>query len=333
MSDSNEVLIEWIPNVSTGDQAIVDEIRNLFYKIPNLYLIHTDRSLEVNRTVFTLVGTPASLRSAIMTLLQFLNEHVNMQNHIGSHPRLGALDVSPYVPLQNGSLLNLKRWVRDMAREISHKFNLPVYLYEHSASRPDRRNLADIRRGEYEGHLTKIQDPDWIPDFGTRFNPGMGATVMGLRDFLIAYNVNLDTKDLIKAKRIARDIRSKGRPDRRNHLPGLKAIGWYLRDSKFCQVSTNITQTRTTTPLDVYDRCSKIANTYNSRVTGSEIIGLIPYHCLNAMLVDSPYSSTTLAQYLGLHYCGIQDLKDRIIEHKVYIASGKSLFNELFEKS
>ncbi len=331
MSLNNDIWIEWIPNISTGDATIVGEIASLFAQIPLLYLLHIDRSEEVSRTVLTLAGTPVSLRKALAGLMTLLAKRVDMAAHTGSHPRLGALDVSPYVLLKDGSKTIVNNWVQNTAREISKEYNLPIYLYEQSATIPERKNLTNIRRGEYEGLQMKLLDPVWKPDYGTTFHPSLGASVMGLRDYLIAYNVNLDTPDIQIVKEIARKIRSKGKPNRPHQLPGLKAIGWRLEESGFCQVSTNITQTENTTPLDVFKRCQWLAKNYGCRVTGSELIGLIPYHSVLQMRSAEPLSTKDLATRLGLEYCGIPDLKERIIEHKVYIASEKSLFDEIFD--
>jgi len=323
--------IEWIPNISTVDEEILQEIVYLFSEIPDLFVLHIDRGWEVNRTVLTVAGTVISLRKALYALLSLLNQKIDMSTHIGSHPRIGALDVSPYVILKNGSTSELLIWVSKMARDISEKYNFPVYLYEQSAIHPQRINLADIRRGEYEGLRIKLIDPAWKPDYGKAFHPRLGATVMGVRDFLIAYNVNIDTTDVKVAKAIARQIRSKGELNRPHKLPGVKAIGWYLQDSGFCQVSTNITKTWETTPLDVFTRCQWLAEEYGCQVTGSELIGLIPYHSVAKMLSHGPESRILLTSHLGLGYSNIQDLQERIIEHKLYIASGKSLFNEIFD--
>ena len=325
-------LIEWIPNISTGNPREIAELERLFQKLPDIYLLHTDIGPAVNRTVFTIAGTMGGLRNALFELLGWIGQKIDMGLHKGTHPRLGALDVSPYVMLRGGTREGTLLWIRELAKEVSDLFQFPIYLYEQSASHPDRINLAEIRRGEYEGLEKKLADPVWAPDFGGVFNARMGATVMGLRDFLIAYNVNLDTDDLAVAKSIAGQIRHKGNPHRRYALPGVKAIGWHLEGPGFCQVSTNITRSRDATPLDVYERCRILAEEMGCRVTGSELIGLIPHHSVLAMQ-NGRLTTTELARHLGLEYCGIGDLKSRIIEYKVYLVSGKSIYNEIFETS
>lgn len=328
---SHETWIEWIPNISTGDKTSVKKIARLLQKIPNLHLLHIDRGPDVNRTVFTLAGTKDSLRIALFSLMSWISENIDMSTHTGNHPRMGALDVCPYVLLKGGTQEDLKAWVERLAGDISVAYNFPVYLYEQSAKHTDRSDLADIRRGEYEGLRKKLLDTSWKPDFGLDYNPTLGATVMGVREFLIAYNVNINTNDKSVAQAIAREIRFKGRFQRKYRLPGLKAIGWHLTDAGFCQVSTNITQTRKVTPLEVFNHCRTLAGNMGYRVTGSELIGLIPHHSISAMSVQGSYSTDTLAAYLGLGYCGIEDLKERMIEHKAYLASGRTIFNEIFD--
>lgn len=323
--------IEWIPNISTGEARIVDLIATTLSQIPQLYILHIDRSEEVNRTVVTAAGTKDSLKKGLKSLVDILDNTIDMSIHRGTHPRLGALDVSPYVLLKNGTVDELKNWVSIMAQEISNYFALPVYLYERSATHPLRISLSAIRKGEYEGLDQKLKAPEWKPDFGGHMHRRLGASVLGVRDFLIAYNVNLNTPDLRIAKAIAREIRTVGGPHRIHALPGLKAIGWRLEKSGFCQVSTNITRTTLTTPLDVYKHCENLAKHFGCQVTGSELIGLIPLHSIEKMQSSEPLSTKELSMRLGLDYCKVEDLKDRIIEHKVYIASGRSLFNEIFD--
>lgn len=325
-------LIEWIPNISTADEAAIRAIRRIFELISDLYLLHTDIGPEVNRTVFTLAGTMESLKEALFSLMEWLAVNIDMSVHTGTHPRLGTLDVSPYVLLKGGNQDELLAWVAELASEISQAYQYPVFLYEKSAKEARRTNLADIRRGEYEGLRAKMADPYWKPDFGSVFNSRLGATVMGVRDFLIAYNVNLDTNDLRIARAMAQSIRSKGPVDRPDRLPGIKAIGWHLEPQDICQVSTNITETRSTSPLDIFRRCLKLSNQIKIRVTGSELIGLIPHHSVAAMQQVTGFSTPRLTEFLGLEYCGITDLRERMIEHKVYLASGGNLFHEIFDR-
>ncbi len=326
----NPGLLEWIPNISTGDEVMVRELGSIFRSIPDVFLLHIDRGPDVNRTVFTLAGTMSGLRTALLEMMEWSTQKLDMGIHQGSHPRLGALDVCPYVLLQEGDVQEVLLWIRGLAREVSEKFHLPIYLYEKSATHPHRVNLAEIRRGEYEGLQEKLLEPRWKPDFGQQFNSRLGATVMGLRDFLIAYNVNLGSKEMGFAKTMASKIREKGPTGRPHSLPGVKALGWYLEKPGFCQVSTNITRTHETTLLDVYDHCITLGNELGVKITGSELIGLIPWHNVQSMLSRS-FTSHTLAEYLGLGYCDISDLKTRVIEYKVYLASGKTIFKEIFE--
>lgn len=331
MINKSTIWIEWVPNISVGrDPELIRAIKEKFNTIPDLYVLHTDQGVDVNRSVLTVVGTPESLRSGMLSLLAMLEKNVSMRLHQGAHPRLGALDVSPFIPLNKKDQPQVIEWVKELAEEVSSTFDFPVFLYEESASAPHRRNLADIRRGEYEGLETKIQDPHWQPDFGKSFHPGLGATVMGVRDFLIAYNVNLETKDIAVVRSIASQIRDRKSHTTKYTLPGLKAIGWHLVSSNTFQVSTNITDTELATPLMVYDQCKLLAEKYDTRVTDSELIGLIPYHNVEAML-DGRFSNTKeLTEYLGLAYSQIDDIRDRTIEYQLYQISGKTLFKDKF---
>ena len=328
---NNDAWIEWIPNISTGNEESVQEIQRLFARIPDLYLLHIDRGPAVNRTVFTLAGTMTSMHEALYVLMFWLTQNIDMSRHTGTHPRIGALDVSPYVLLKGGNPEYTISWINQLAEFISNEFNFPIFLYELSASHPDRSNLADIRRGEYEGLRMKLEDPVWKPDYGTAYNPSLGATVMGVRNFLIAYNVNINTSDITVAKAIAKEIRDRGDSQREWRLSGVKAIGWHLTDQGFCQVSTNITQTHSTTPYDVFNHCRILSERMGCQVTGSELIGLIPYHSVSAMMEQTSSNTVGLVGLLGLGYCGIRDLYERMIEHKVYLASRKTIFNEIFD--
>src|SRR5690625_6412070 len=258
MINNSTIWIEWVPNISVGrDPEFIRSVKEKFDSIPDLYILHTDQGIDVNRSVLTVVGTRNSLREGMLALLAMLEKNVSMRLHQGAHPRLGALDVSPFIPLNRKDQPKVIKWVKELAEEISSTFDFPVFLYEESASAPHRRNLADIRRGEYEGLETKIQDPHWKPDFGGSFHPGLGATVMGVRDFLIAYNVNLKTKDISVVRSIASQIRDRKSHTTKYTIPGLKAIGWHLVSTNTFQVSTNITATELATPLMVYEQCQR----------------------------------------------------------------------------
>src|SRR5690606_38612793 len=330
-SNNNDAWIEWIPNISTGNEESVLEIQQLLSVVPDLYLLHGDRGPAVNRSVLTMAGTMTSLEEGLYVLMSWLVQNMDMSTHTGTHPRSGAMDVSPFVLLKGGTREKIISWVSQLAEGLSSEFELPVFLYEQSASHPDRSNLADIRKGEYEGLRMKLEDPFWKPDFGTTHNPYLGATVMGVRDFLIAYNVNINTSDIRVAKAIAKEIRARGSSLREWRLEGVKAMGWHLTDAGFCQISTNITQTRITTPLDVFKNCRILAHKMGCEVTGSELIGLIPHHSVSAMLDQTSSTTVGLAGQLGLDYCSIGDLQERMIEHKLYLASRKTIFNEIFD--
>lgn len=331
MINNSTIWIEWVPNISVGrDPEFIRSVKEKFNSIPDLYILHTDQGIDVNRSVLTVVGSRDSLREGMLALLGMLEKNVSMRVHQGAHPRLGALDVSPFIPLNRKDQPKVIEWVKELAEEVSSTFDFPVFLYEESASAPHRRNLADIRRGEYEGLETKIQDPHWQPDFGGSFHPGLGATVMGVRDFLIAYNVNLKTKDISIVRSIASQIRDRKSHTTKYTLPGLKAIGWHLVSTNTFQVSTNITDTELATPLMVYEQCQLLAKKYETEVTDSELIGLIPYHNVEIMLKDRFSNTKELTEYLGLAYSDIDDIRDRTIEYQLYMISGKKLFRDKF---
>lgn len=332
MESDSAVWIEWIPNISTSDPGILARIEATFGSITGLHLLHVDRGKSVNRTVLTVVGTRDALHRAVFELLGILVENVDMSLHRGTHPRLGVLDVSPFVPLDPGDKAVVIRWARETAGQIAEKFRIPVYLYEDSASGLHRRNLADIRRGEYEGLELKIRDPEWIPDFGDSFNPRTGATVTGVRDFLIAYNVNLPDTTPETVRKLAAEIREAGRADRAYSLPGVKAIGWQLEEENLCQVSTNIVNTEVADPLLVYERVKYLAARKGIEVSGSELIGLIPWKVVSRMLAKGFPDSGALTRHLGLEYAGIEDILERVIEYRMYLSSGKELFKDLFDQ-
>lgn len=321
--------IEWIPNISIGrDLALLAQIDQLFSNTQHIHVLHKDVGWDANRTVYTIVGQWSGLTKAVTGLLEILSSHQTMENHIGNHPRIGALDVCPFVPLTPNHEQNLQHQIEALAENLSHQFNFPIYLYEKSSKQPQRQNLATIRQGEYEGLAEKLKKKEWQPDYGANFNPILGATVMGHRDFLIAYNVNLPTNDVSIAKKIAQAIRSKGKPLRSHALPGLKAIGWYMEKLGYCQVSTNIVNIHQTNPYEVFTTIEKLAQSYDLKVTTSELIGLIPGLSLAYMTSKYSYNSQTLTQKLGLSYGHISDLEKRTIEYLLALKAGIKLSNE-----
>ncbi len=284
-------LIECIPNFSEGRNLVtLDAIAKAIQQVDSVQLLHIDRGEAANRTVFTFIGPPAAVIEAAFQAIQVASELIDMQTQQGAHPRIGACDVCPLVPLANISMEEVQRYAEQLGQRLGDALNIPVYLYEKSASAAHRINLATIRSGEYEGFAEKMKNPDWQPDFGPlTFNAKSGATVLGVRDFLIAYNVNLNTKEVNIANEIARSIRESGRLIRFTdgatiRVPGklryVKAIGWFIEEYNKAQVSMNLTNIHQTGIHEAYLACKEAAESLGVQVTGSELIGLIPEKCL-----------------------------------------------------
>ncbi|MBK7935696.1 MAG: glutamate formimidoyltransferase [Lewinellaceae bacterium] len=299
-------LIECVPNFSEGrDMAAIKQITDAIESVEGVKLLDTDPGIATNRTVVTFVGEPAAVVEAAFRGIQKACEVIDMSKHSGEHPRMGATDVCPLIPIAHISMEETAAWARTLAERVGRELPLPVYLYEAAASRPERKNLAVIRAGEYEGLPEKLSNPEWKPDFGPAvFNPKSGATVIGARDFLIAYNVNLNTTSVRRANSVAFDVREKGRvlndpatgkplkdangePVREpGTLRGVKAIGWYIDEYGIAQISMNITDINATPLHLAFEECRKSADRRGMRVTGSELVGLVP---LNVMLAAGKF--------------------------------------------
>ncbi len=284
-------IIECVPNISEGRDAVVlEKIANAIRSVKGVQLLNVDSGEAANRTVFTFVGAVDAVLEAAYKMHFTAAELLSMKNHKGEHPRLGLVDVCPFIPVQNINAEELNIKVQNLAERVS-KIGYPVYFYEQSSTKSYRKRLEQIRFGEYEGLCKKLQNPDWKPDFGSvEFNADLGATVIGVRNFLLAYNVNLSTKDVQIAKNIAAQIRESGGKyidpkGNKNHckqgmLQGIKAIGWYIKDFDMVQVSTNITDFRTVGIATVFEQIVNLAKEYDVEVLGSELIGLIPYDAI-----------------------------------------------------
>ncbi len=289
-------LIECVPNFSEGrDMAVIKQITDAIEAVDGVKLLDVDPGKATNRTVVTFVGEPEAVLEAAFQAIKTACAVIDMSKHTGEHPRMGATDVCPLIPIANISMEETAAWARKLGERVGRELNLPIYLYEAAASRPERKNLATIRAGEYEGLADKFKKPDWRPDFGPGvFNPKSGATAIGARDFLIAYNVNLNTTSVRRANSVAFDVREKGRvkndpatgkpmkdangePLRQpGVLKGVKAIGWYIEEYGIAQISMNITDTRLTPLHRAFEACHESANRRGMRVTGSELVGLVP---------------------------------------------------------
>ena len=290
-------IIECVPNFSEGrNQEIINEISEAISNTKGVHLLNVDPGQATNRTVMTFVGDPDSVISAAFNAIKTASEKIDMSKHSGEHPRFGATDVCPLIPVSNITFEELIPYAEKLAKKVSEELNIPIYLYEHSAREDKRRNLANIRAGEYEGLSKKINSKEWKPDFGNAFNKKSGATAIGVRDFLIAYNINLNTKSTRLANAIAFDVREKGRIKRKGHpvigeivydkdgipdtIPGslkhVKAIGWYIEEFGIAQISMNLTNITKTPIHTVFEEVVKKANARGASVTGSELVGLIP---------------------------------------------------------
>lgn len=299
-------LIECVPNFSEGrDLSIIRQITDAIEAVEGVKLLDVDPGKATNRTVVTFVGEPQAVAEAAFQAIKKAAEVIDMRAHTGEHPRMGATDVCPLIPIANISMEETAAWARKLGERVGRELDLPVYLYESAANRPERKNLADIRAGEYEGLPDKLANPDWKPDFGpATFHAKSGATVIGARDFLIAYNINLNTTSVRRANSVAFDVREKGRvlndpatgkplkdaqgePLRQpGLLKGVKAIGWYIEEYGIAQVSMNITDIRQVPLHEAFEACRKSADERGMRVTGSELVGLVP---LRVMLEAGKY--------------------------------------------
>lgn len=288
-------LVECVPNFSEGrDQAVIEAISRAISGTSGVKLLDVDAGADTNRTVYTFVGSPEAVAEAAFRAAVAADPLIDMSKHQGAHPRMGALDVCPIVPVSGVTMDQCVETARALGRRLADALALPVYFYEFAATRPERRNLADIRAGEYEGLRRKLADPAWAPDAGTaKFNERLGATVVGAREFLIAYNVNVNTRDQRLANEVALNIREAGRlkrdakgevvtdaEGRELRVPGrlksVKAIGWYIEQYRQAQVSVNLLSYRTTPLHTVFETAREEAAKLGLVVTGSELVGLTP---------------------------------------------------------
>ena len=301
-------LIECVPNFSEGrDLAVIKQITDAIEAVEGAKLLDVDPGHATNRTVVTFVGPPEAVIEAAVAAARKAAELIDMRRHTGEHPRFGAMDVCPLVPIADITMDQTVEYARKLAQRLGEEVGLTIYCYEHAATSPQRRNLAEVRSGEYEGLRDKLSRPEWKPDFGPgEFNPKSGATAVGARDFLVAYNVNLNTTSTRRANAIAFDVREKGRTKRKGHpltgeivrdeqgrpvmVPGtlkcVKAIGWFIEEYGIAQISINLTNLDVTPVHVAFDEVCKKADARGVRVTGSELVGLIP---LKAMLDAGRY--------------------------------------------
>jgi glutamate formiminotransferase/formiminotetrahydrofolate cyclodeaminase len=283
----DHAIVECVPNFSEGkDQSVIQAIQAAIRSIPEVRLLGVDPGADTNRTVYTFAGPPEKVLEAALAAAKTASTLIDMRLHKGAHPRIGALDVCPFVPVAGISMEECSALAERFAQAMAAELDVPVYLYDKSARHPDRESLANIRSGEYEGLETKLKNPAWKPEFGpARFAPRWGATVTGAREFLIAYNINLNTRDKKQAHDIALSIREAGRTIRgadgtavhvKGRLQAVRAIGWYIEEYGCAQVSINILDYKKTPLHEVFETVKEEAEKRGILVTGSELIGLIP---------------------------------------------------------
>jgi glutamate formiminotransferase/formiminotetrahydrofolate cyclodeaminase len=350
-------LIECVPNFSEGrDQNVIRQITDAIQSVDGVSLLDVDPGASTNRTVVTFVGQPDAAMEAAFRAIKKAAELIDMRKHKGAHPRMGATDVCPFIPVSNVSWEEAIECARILGKRVAEELNIPVYLYEKAAKDESRWNLSVIRAGEYEGFFEKIKQPEWKPDFGQAvFNERAGATVIGVRDFLVAYNVNLNTKSVRRANSVGFDVREQGRPKTEDgtpwgkpvldangepvRVPGMlkhvKAIGWFVKEYGIAQVSMNLTNIGET-PLHVaFDACVESASRRGLRVTGSEIVGMVPKKCLidagRYFLRKQQWSEGASEEELidvAIRSMGLSELrpfdpKEKVIELKIESAEQK----------
>ncbi len=312
-------LIECVPNFSEGRNSnIIKQITDQIEKVKEVKLLNVDPGKATNRTVVTFVGDPESVIEAAFRAIKKASEVIDMRYHHGEHPRMGATDVCPLVPISNINMEEVVEFAHRLGYRVGEELGIPGYYYEYAAKSPERKNLAYCRTGEYEGLKKRLSDPKWVPDFGpARFNARTGATAIGARDFLVAYNINLNTTSTRRANAIAFDIREKGRIQREGdpltgsivrdengnpvYQPGslknVKGIGWYIEEYGIAQLSFNLTNINETPIHVAFEEAVKKSELRGVRVTGSELIGLVP---LNAMLDAGKYFLVKQKRSVGI---------------------------------
>ena len=291
-------IIECVPNFSEGkDMGVIKQITDQIESVEGIKLLDVDPGKATNRTVVTFVGEPEQVLEAAFRAIKKASEVIDMRHHKGEHPRFGATDVCPLVPVANITMEEVVKYAHKLAERVGNELKIPIYCYENAAFNEKRKNLANCRSGEYEGLKKKLAEPEWKPDFGpAQFNATAGATAIGARDFLVAYNVNLNTTSVRRANAIAFDIREKGRKKREGNpitgklvkdekgnpvmIPGslkaCKAIGWFIEEYGVAQISINLTNISITPVHIAFEEACKKAQERGLRVTGSELVGLIP---------------------------------------------------------
>lgn len=328
-------LIECVPNFSEGsDMSIIKQITNEIESVEGVRLLDVDPGKATNRTVVTFVGEPISVIEAAFRAIKKAAELIDMRKHTGEHPRMGATDVCPLIPVANISMEETAEWSKKLGERVGNELAIPVYLYEAAQKNPERKNLSIIRAGEYEGFSKKILLSEWAPDFGKAiFNAKSGATVIGARDFLVAYNINLNTTSTRRANAIAFDVRESGRKIQNEKgeeivqpgtLKSVKAIGWFIEEYGVAQISMNLTNVNITPIHIAFDEVCKKANERGVRVTGSELVGLIPLKSLldaGRHFLEKQQRSVGVSEkeliHIAVKSLGLDELSEFIPEKKI----------------
>jgi glutamate formiminotransferase/formiminotetrahydrofolate cyclodeaminase len=331
-------IIECVPNFSEGrNENTFLQIKNSLSGMNNAKLLSLEPDADYNRVVVTLAGDETGIIDAAIKVCEAAAQNIDMRNHKGEHPRLGAIDVVPFVPVKNTNMHECVRISEEFGKRISERLSIPVYLYEEAARKDNRKNLSDIRKGEYEGLKEKLNDPEWFPDFGNNsFNEKLGALVTGARFFLIAYNVNIDSQDVNYSKEIAEILRESGRPKRDESgkivkvngetvreigkLKSVKGMGVKLEKYGITQVSMNLTNYQIT-PLHIaFEATKKEAEKLGVKVNGSEIVGLVPLEALlqaGKYYSDGKYTDEKSLVDFAIDSLGLNVLNPFIKEEKI----------------
>lgn len=364
---NSPALLECVPNFSEGrNPAVIREIEEAIRSVESVVLLDVDPGYDTHRTVMTFAGPPEPVCEAAFRAIQRAAELIDMRHHKGAHPRMGATDVCPLIPISGITVEEAATLAHKLARRVGEELGIPVYCYEYAATAPHRKNLADIRAGEYEGLEEKMKRPEWKPDYGpATFNAKSGATVIGARNFLIAYNVNLNTTSVRRANAVAFDVRERGRVKREGdpvtgpvvkdekgepvHVPGLlksvKAIGWYIPEYGCAQISMNLTDPNTCDIHEAYETVKQRAEARGLRVTGSELVGLIPkssllkagryYLNLQRRSLGLPEEEIIrlAVKSLGLDVVKPFDVRKKVIEYALEAAQARKRLTDLSVKA
>jgi len=333
-------ILECVPNFSEGRNfGLIREIINVIQEVPHVKLLGAESGAGANRSVFTFVGEPEQVVEAAFRAIRKASQLIDMRQHRGEHPRIGATDVCPLVPVKNISMAETIGYARQLAHRVGEELDLPVYCYEEAALKEERQNLAYVRKGEYENLEKRIGQAEWQPDFGSWTNyQKSGAVIIGARKFLVAYNFNLNTNSIEIAKKIAATIRESGgwieengqKIRKAGKFKALKSLGWYIEEYNIAQVSCNLTDIEQTPLHLVHEAVCEEAEKLGARVTGGELIGLIPLKVMTEAgkfylekkerqaLEDDWKLAWVAADYLGLSDLKFFELDKKVIEYMIY---------------